>query len=178
MTRLLIAFLILLSACAVNKMDTEMTQANTFPTLAAQTLAGNDITFPEDIRGQKTFIAMVFEDLGAFMTPQNQANKWAEVYEQYLQPEGVVFYEIPMMASAFSIVRGWVDNGMRSGIPIEKHDNIACYYGDKGKYKRALDIGTYKEAQIFVLDEQGQILFFASGEPTEEGIARVREVVK
>ncbi|MEL6632250.1 MAG: hypothetical protein AAFQ83_12305 [Bacteroidota bacterium] len=177
MTRFLIATLFVLSACSANKMEQPMNQPQVFPTLKAQTLAGNNITFPEDIKGKKSFIAMVFEDMGAYMKPQNQANAWANAYEQYLKPEGVVFYEIPMMASAFGMMRGWVDNGMRSGIPSEKHDNIACFYGDKGKYKKALSIGSYKEAHIFILDETGNILFYEHGGPTDEGIQRMKEML-
>jgi len=139
-----------------------------FPPLKARTLAGNQIKFPEDIQGKPVFIAMVFENGGAYAKQQKEADAWAEFFEVNLKEEGIEFYEIPMMAQGYSLISWWVDGGMRSGIPEEKHDQVACYYGNKSKYLKALDLPGMEVAHVFLLDKKGTILSKGSGIPSPE----------
>ncbi len=55
---------------------------------------------------------------------------------------------------------------MRSGIPEEKYDQVACYYGNKSKYLKASDLPGMEEAQVFLLDKKGTILSKNSGIPS------------
>ncbi|MCI4667422.1 MAG: hypothetical protein MRZ79_04615 [Bacteroidia bacterium] len=139
-----------------------------FPEVSTKTLAGNDLVFPQGIKGKKAFIALVMEERGAYMTQQNEANSWNSFYENELKSQGVEFYEIPMMAGGYVLARGWIDSGMRSGIDPAKHANVACFYGNKKKYMKAFDISDMGTAHLFLLDEEGRILAQTTGASNPE----------
>lgn len=136
-----------------------------FPRLQAKTLAGNKPAFPYSIKGKKSFFVLAFEDRGEYQNCQYQANVWAAFWEQSLQPQGVVFYEIPMMSGKYGWISWWVDSGMRSGIDKAKHDQVACFYGDKAQYMEILSIHDLSQAHVFLLDAAGVIAGRASGLP-------------
>ncbi|MEO0899931.1 MAG: hypothetical protein AAFY71_26190 [Bacteroidota bacterium] len=163
-----LAFIFCLTAFMVNcQSPMEVTRKSThqFPQIKTKTLAGNQMVFPNDLKGKKSFVAMVFEEGGVYMPPQNQANKWADFYESAMREKGVNFYEIPMMAGGYVLGSWWIDAGMRSGIDPAQHDNVACFYGNKGKYMKMLNLKSMADAHMFLLDENGDILAQVSGNP-------------
>lgn len=109
----------------------------------------------------------VFEDGGAYKEAQSQADGWAKFWEDKLKKRGIDFYEIPMMSGKYKWLRIWVDRGMRSDIPKEKHDNVACFYGDKQKYMQLLGITALRKAHVLLIDENGKILVQQEGEVQE-----------
>ncbi len=158
---------ILLNIRCQRKME-QTSNISDFPTLDAKTLAGRKVTFPEVTKGKKSFLVLAFEDKGAYENCQKQATEWAEFWEKNLKEAQVEFYEIPMMSGKYKWVRFWVDGGMRSGIDKGKHDNVACFYGDKSKYMNLLNINDLSQAHVFLIDTEGGILSRASGAPNEE----------
>lgn len=149
-----------------------------FPEIPTRTLAGNDMVFPQAIRGKMAFVAVVFEKGGAYQVQQNEANAWTPFYEKELKPKGVVFYEIPMMAGSYALARGWIDSGMRSGIDASKHDQVACFYGNKKKYLQEMDITELGTAHLFLLDKEGKILVQVAGAPDQNKQKEFLEALK
>jgi hypothetical protein len=170
------------SLLSVQKVQSQPTSTNKtanvqmlFPMLNAQTLAGTKLSFPESVKGKKTFLILAFEEKGEYENCQKQAELWAGVWVEKLKDQGIAFYEIPMMSGKYWWVSYWVDSGMRSGIAKEKHDNVACFYGDKEKYTKLLAIKDLSQAYVFLLDENGYIIAAASGEPDETKINSIQE---
>lgn len=151
---------------------------NRFPYLKAKTLAGRKVNFPEEVKGRKAFIVLAFEKNGEYKNSQYQADKWSEFYANHLQEKGILFYEIPMMSKKYTWVSFWVDAGMRSGIPKEKHDKVACFYGDKMLYARLLGIEDLSQAYAFLLDENGKILWKALGVPNHTWYQSIESILQ
>ncbi|MEO1212520.1 MAG: hypothetical protein AAFY45_03280 [Bacteroidota bacterium] len=160
-------FMLLASSFLIDK---SFAQNRKFPQLPARTLSGQDILYPNALAGEKSLLVLVFEEFGKYQRPQNQANQWLAIWESRIKNQGIPAHEIPMMGGGFRLFRGWIDEGMRGGIPDENHGTVSCFYGDKGKYRKILNIESYDEAQIFLLDETGCILFQTSGAPNQESI--------
>jgi hypothetical protein len=154
------------------------TQLVKFPNLEAKTLAKRKIIFPSEVKGQKAFLVLVFEDGGVYENAQNQADKWAKYWEDNLKGRDVVFYEIPMMSGKYGLVSFWINAGMRSGIAQEKHDAVACFYGDKSVYARLLGVSDLSQAYVFLLDENGNMRCKESGLPDEMKSNRIISQLK
>lgn len=148
-----------------------------FPNITAKTLAGRKITFPMDVKGQQTLVVMVFEDQGRYEQAQNEATAWAIFWQKYLSTY-CQFYEIPMMNGQYGQLSFWINAAMRSNLEKEKHDQVACFYGDKKMYQRRLDIGNFSQAQVFLLDEEGQIVSKTSGAPTQGAKEKVLQLLR
>jgi hypothetical protein len=58
---------------------------------------------------------------------------------------------------------GFIDGGMRAGIPSGKHDMVATSYGDVHRIQTALDIHDLDSTYVYLVDGKGLIHFRAEG---------------
>ncbi len=138
-----------------------MAQTN-FPPLTAETLSGNKITFPNVVKGKKALLVVAFE-----RQAQSQADAWYDAYVKNFQPKGYVFYELPMISGLWKWMSGFIDSGMRSGVPSYKHDNVTTYYGPLDDYYEAFGVTNKSIVYVIILDEQGRIVSSTSGSVTD-----------
>jgi hypothetical protein len=136
-----------------------------FPEIEAKTLTGNKIVFPQAAYGKKVLYVVAFHR-GA----QSQADAWYNFYKELFQPKGYVFYEIPMISNMWSWMSGMIDNGMRSGVPAFKHNNVATYYGPLKKYYEFFEVKDKDLVYVFSVDEKGHIVAKTHGFPTKSAI--------
>ncbi len=144
-----------------------MTEGKKFPIVNARTLSGHDVQFPEIASGKVSLIAVAFVR-GA----QSMLDSWTEPFERACREDGV--YEVPMIeGSIWKLVSGFIDSGMRSGIPNKKHDNVATYYGQTGDIRKELGITDTSKGYVYLLDEDGNIIFEGSGFSDEKGLQKM-----
>jgi hypothetical protein len=131
-----------------------------FPFISSHSLSGEKVTLPDDCRGFVTLIAIAFQR-GA----QEMIDSWYEPFSsEYGNNQNTRFYEIPMIGSAYwRVLSGWIDAGMRSGIPVAKHPFVVTYYGDVFPYRKDLGMDDPALAYIFLLDRKGRIRWKGKG---------------
>ena len=129
-----------------------------FPSIKAETLSGNKITFPDATKGSKALFVIAFE-----RQAQKQADGWYEAYAANFQKRGYVFYEVPMISSFWKWMSGFIDSGMRSGVPVYKHNNVATYYGPLEEYFKAFGVTDKSLVFVFTVDEKGEIVARVTG---------------
>ena len=144
-----------------------------FPEIKTKTLSGQKLTIPAELGPQMTLLILVFEDGGKYEEPHSQATKWLQLYDTKLKNKGIDCYELPMMSGKYRLMSFIIDSGMRSGIPPEKHNKVASFYGDKKKYMEELGIYDLRRAYVYLLDENGEIVFAANGEPKDSHLSEV-----
>jgi hypothetical protein len=143
-----------------------------FPTIKAKTLAGNDISFPEDTKGKKTLIVIAFEQIA-----QPQADSWTiEVLNTFKNKE-INYYEVPMLEIGYTFIRGAIDGGMKRGVDSRLHDNVATYYGPLGGYKSTLQTEDSSILHVFLLDEKGVVIYTTNGAITDQKFAQVASLL-
>lgn len=154
-----------------------MTQTLTdtlFPTLSAKTLAGTEITYPDDIKGKVSLILIAFE-----RNTQRVLDSWINPFQKEFQTEsGVQFFEIPMLKRRWIIMSPIIDGGMRSGIPEEKHGNVTTFYGDIDKYCEKLLIEDKSDGYVFLLDKTGRIQWYNRGLATPEKLTLLFQKIR
>jgi hypothetical protein len=139
------------TACSQNDHTNQM---DTFPTIKAQTLARQNIVFPDVLKGKYGFIAVAFKQ-----DAQSQIDTWYTLYIDTLQAKDVVFYEIPMISGGWKMMSSWIDGGMRSGIPVAKHPYVATYYGPLQVHQGQLGVTDDQLAYVYLIDPNGKIIF-------------------
>jgi len=143
-----------------------------FPRITAKALSGKEVTIPDDVEGELTLIGVAFVR-GA----QGMLDSWVRYFQELCSGKNV--YELPMIEGGFwKIFSGFIDEGMRSGIPDEKHDYVVTYYGDASKFREKLGMDDKNLGYVFLLDEDGNILFKGEGYADEEGKERMLKKVK
>ncbi|MEL6535867.1 MAG: hypothetical protein AAFQ98_10670 [Bacteroidota bacterium] len=144
-----------------------------FPTLEAETLSKEEITFPTDLEGKANIIILVFKQ-----EAQKLVNTWADVIlEEYEPLAEISYHEVPMISTFYKPIGWQIDNWMRGGIPTQWHDNTATFYGDRSPYFQKLNMTEQRSCYVFVLDEEGIIQFRSEGprNPTDE--AKFRQII-
>ncbi len=143
-----------------------------FPTVHARTLADREVEFPAEVRGTVGLLFVAFAQ-----DAQRQINSWMPLLTNYLSSKEVSYYELPMMEDAYRSAAAFIDGGMRRGVPPRLHDRTATYYGSLDAVFAALEITDNSKAYLFVLDRDGRIVFRVSDMATDDGVAKVTEVV-
>jgi hypothetical protein len=133
-----------------------------FPKLVAETLAKKAIEFPKDVKGKPTIILIAFKrEAQTFIDPWSAA-----ILKKYPQDE-VNYYEIPMISGGYKLFSRFIDGGMRGGVPLDLHDNVATYYGSLDNYIDYLKIKKNGNCYLFLLDKNGNIIHHAEGPMTD-----------
>lgn len=137
--------------------------AQKFPPIEARSLSGEQYTFPARAEGKVTLIVVAFK-----RQSQPLIDQWVGLWEKHFGNDPAFgFYEIPMLASGWKIMRGIIDGGMQSGVPASKHDKTATYYGPLDKYYEALEIDDRSIPYFFLLDTNANIQWRESGRLTD-----------
>jgi len=134
-------------------------QKQQFPEIPAETLSKKQVVFPEITRGKYAFILIAFK-----RQTQGEVDSWLDPFvEDFYGMENLTFYEIPMISGNWKWMSSWIDSGMRSGVPAEKHDHVATYYGPLKSYFDYFGIQDSRTVYVFLLDQQGRIIWREMG---------------
>ncbi len=149
-----------------------MLKGKRFPTIKAKSLSGKTTVLPDDAEGDVTLIGIAFE-----RKAQAMLDSWTDYFEDLCSGKDV--YELPMIDGHFwKIFSGFIDKGMKSGIPEEKHDHVVTYYGTTSRFREELFLEDKELGYVFLLDEDGNILFKGEGYADEEGKKEMLKHVK
>jgi hypothetical protein len=152
--------------------DTDIT-GEVFPELKAKNLSGEEVILPEVLMGKVTLVLIAFE-----RDAQKILDSWLEPFNmKFKDYEDVDFYEIPMLKRRWKLISRYIDGGMRSGIPQEKHGNVMTYYGDINKYRDILDMRDKSTGYVFLIDKEGKIRWSQSGYADESRLENLFENV-
>jgi len=74
------------------------------------------------------------------------------------------YYELPTISARSKLEQWWIDEGMRMGIPDpQTRAHTITLYLDKRGFRKALAIEDENEIVILLLDQQGEVLWRATG---------------
>ncbi len=145
-----------------------------FPTLTAESLAGNKVTLPDSVKGKVALVVLSFK-----RESQSQNDSWLLPFEkEFGTREEYFFYEVPMIRRRYIVMAPLIDSGMRAAIPSEKHKNIITYYGSIDPYKQALKIDDIYLGYAYLLDREGIIRWQGQGTANAEDIKILMETAK
>ncbi|MEF8874852.1 MAG: hypothetical protein V5A88_09335 [Candidatus Thermoplasmatota archaeon] len=140
-----------------------MVNGKKFPKIKGESLSGKEVVLPDDAEGEVILVAVAFK-----REAQGMIDSWMNYFEELC--EGKEAYELPVIESSlWKVFSGFIDSGMKSGIPQEKHDSVVTHYGGISEFKKKLDIEDKSLGYVFLLDEDGRVMFKGEGYADEEG---------
>ncbi len=137
-----------------------------FPTVSGRSLEGRELVFPRDLPGDRNVVLVAFE-----RRHQREVDSWMPLLRRLRAADSTIaVYELPTLGQGWRPVRGWIDGGMRSGIPDKAvREATVTLYLDKGPFKEALGIRDEAHIQLLVLDRGGRVRLRIIGPATGEG---------
>ena len=127
----------------------------TFPSVSGTSLERNIVSLLKDLKGQYAVLL-----IGYVQNAQFDIDRWILGFTD--SKFSFDIYEIPTIPGMFpGMISGYIDNGMRSGIPQELWKDVITVYGDDAK-KIVSFTGNERplNARVLVINPEGKVIFF------------------
>lgn len=149
--------------------------ARTFPTVSGESLNRREFTFPAGIDAPHAILLVAF-----YQWQQSDVNTWLPAAKAIIADHAnVEYYELPTISGAWGLVRGWIDGGMRSGIPaFADRERTVTLYTDTAEFRRLAGIENPNQIWIALISRDGTIHWTARGRATDETLDDLRRATR
>ena len=139
-----------------------------FPNVAGRSLAGENVRIPEALAGAPAVLLVAYR-----RGTQADIDRWLEMLRRDLPSLRAL--ELPAIAAiAWRPLAGWIDSGMRRGVPEPMWASVVTLYEDAGRVREFLGDAGGLTAQVVLLDPDGRVAWFAADGYSEDAAARLR----
>ena len=167
----IILLLLFLSACATQYPNQDPT-GKMFPSVAGTSLEEETIQMPEKFLGKQTLLL-----LGYVQNSQFDIDRWLIALD--FTETKVDYYELPTIAGmAPRMFSGFIDDGMRKGIPKELWKGVITIYEGGDEVQAMTGNENPNNARVMLLDEQGKIIYFYDRGFAPSALKAVRDLLK
>lgn len=127
-----------------------------FPHVQGSNLEGRKFNLPEDFEGELDLVFVAFQ-----REQQTLVDSWLPLVKTLVaRYEGLRYYELPTIYRANSLVRWFINNGMRSGIPDQHaRESTITLYIDKEPFRAALGIPDEQAIHVLLIDAAGRVIW-------------------
>lgn len=129
--------------------------AGQFPSLQSENLNQEPLNLPADFGASRSVLLIAYKQ-----EQQPIVDTWFPFLERLAEENpDFRYYELPTITSALGLARGFIDGGMRSGIPDPaQRERTITLYTDVAALQRALGIAGTDTIHAVVVDEAGRVL--------------------
>jgi hypothetical protein len=131
-----------------------------FPSVTGHDLNGRTLQLPKDLAGDVDLLFIAF-----VRGQQADVDTWKNFADaaQKNHPNLKV-YEVPVLARGISLMRGFIDGGMRNAIKTDAaRAATVTLYIDKEQFRHALDIPSEDRITVLLIKRDGTVLWKATG---------------
>jgi hypothetical protein len=166
-----LVFVLFFSSCANYEYPSQVSIGDKMIEATGQSLEGNTVVIPRDFAGQETLLLFGYKQDSQF-----DIDRWLIGLD--MTQTNVAAYEIPtiqgMLPRMFS---GFIDSGMRKGIPKNLWKGVVTVYEDGDKVQRFTGNLNPNNARVMLLDKQGSIVYFYDRGFSVEALNEVRSLL-
>jgi hypothetical protein len=142
-----------------------------FPSVAGRALSGEVVHIPEDLAGAPVLLLCAYR-----RGTQADADRWAAFAEREL--DGLAVYELPIIPSlVWRPLQGWIDGGMRGGVPASLWSTTVTLYGEGAAARDFIGDSGGLRTQVVLLDDAGVVAFHDAGGYSEDAAACLKAAV-
>jgi hypothetical protein len=122
-----------------------------FPTARGRALSGESLALPDDLAGSAAVLLVAYR-----RATQTDIDRWTDRLSARLPQLPV--YEVPVIpALVWRPLAGWIDSGMRGGVPQAAWSRVVTLYGEGGIVRDFLGDEGGLNAIVVLLDERGVV---------------------
>lgn len=169
---ILLTILFSLSACRTPVATPHNLTNKNFPQVRGQSLAKEQILIPDHYKGKPTVFLIGYQQRAQF-----DIDRWILGVLQADIPVQIV--ELPTIAGMMpQMVQGFIDNGMRSGIPKEDWASVVTIYQDADKIISAIGNERPQSAHVVLIDKASKIVWSSNKGYSAGQILELKELVE
>jgi len=138
-----------------------------FPSVAGRALSGEVVRFPDDLYGAPALLLCAYR-----RGTQADVDRWAAFAARELPR--LAAFELPIIsARVWRPLQGWIDGGMRGGVPPAQWQRVVTLYDDGAQARAFVGDGGGLRTQVVLLDAAGVVAFHDAGGFSGEAAARL-----
>jgi hypothetical protein len=148
--------------------------ADRFPDTKGTSLSLVDHHLPSTLSGVANLLLIAFRQW-----QQRDVDTWVPTARALADEyPGFRVYELPVISKLYRPVAGFIDGGMRSGIPDpDVRDMTITIYLDRKRFMQSLSIDSAGEIVPMLVTPDGRILWRTTGPMTDDGVQTLRQAV-
>ena len=164
--------MILLVGCSKKVATPTNLQNSLFPQVKGESLTKKSVTLPDDYRGKNTLILIGYQQKTQF-----DIDRW--ILGALQADVKVEIVEVPTIAGMMpQMVQGFINNGMRSGIPQNDWGAVVTVYEDAPKIIAALGNERPQSAYAVLLNREGRIVWSSNQGYSAAQILELKKIVE
>lgn len=141
-----------------------------FPAAAGSSLAGRRVVIPDDLAGAPALLLVAYR-----RGTQVDVDRWQTFASDRLP--GLYRLEVPVIPNPiYRPLAGWIDGGMRGGVPRDLWDDVVTIYQDGTVVRGFLGDHGGLTTHAVLLDHEGVVRWFEAGGLSAEAGERLVEV--
>jgi hypothetical protein len=164
-----------LAQVGVGKVTLKTGEGARFPSVQGSNLEGRKFNLPQDFEAKYNIIAVAF-----YQNHQDLVNTWLPAIGRLTSSrKDLKFYELPTLSELNGLARGFIDGGMRAGIPNKATRAVTItLYLNRAEFLKA--IGETSDSTIYSLlvNQKGEILWRGKGAYSKEQEDSLERVLK
>ena len=150
------------------------TAAERIPEVHSASLSNDAVNLPEELRGRTGILI-----LGFSRGSRDGVAAWGrKLAADYRESATVVYYEMPVLASVPSLLRGMVVRSMRSSVPERAQARFVPVTDNEAVWRALVHYGVPDDPYLLVVDGQGQVVWQTHGQPTDPVYAALKQHVE
>jgi ATP10 protein len=154
--------------------STGRSEAARIPDVHGTSLSNEAVNLPEALRGKVGVLIIGFS-----RGSRDGVSNWGRrLATDYRDADTVVYYEMPVLASAPGMVRGFILRSMKSSVPEQVQPRFVPIMSDEAAWKTLAHYGKADDPYVFVVDGQGEILWQTEGQPTDSAYVELKQQVE
>jgi hypothetical protein len=142
-----------------------------FPSVSGNNLNGRSFALPGDFRAPINLVFVAYQ-----RNQQAEVDSWkAAADDAKARRPDLAVWELPTLSRSSGLFRGFIDGGMRRGIPdVGTRAVTITLYIDKRAFNAALQIATEETITVLLVRPDGDVVWRAVGAFSPEAGAALR----
>lgn len=144
-------------ASAADREASRAAVGRTFPPVTGTALSGERVRLPRDLLGAPALLLIAYK-----RAAQDDVDRWAAFARR--EAPGLRVLELPVIpALLWRPLQGWIDGGMRGGVPRAQWSNVVTFYEDGAAVRDFVGDCGAPVAHAVLLDAGGTVRALETG---------------
>jgi hypothetical protein len=150
-----------------------LANAQVLPPIKAANLNKQAVSWPAGLPAARTILLVAFD-----RKQQTQIDGWVAGMK-LKAPGSPAWFEVPLIKDPGGFIRGFIDGGMRRGIPsTADRARVVTLYGDKKKLMASMGLTSDAVVHVLIVERSGRIVERVSGAYSAAGATRILSALK
>jgi ATP10 protein len=160
---------------AGNGLTSSVTEAETrIPELHATSLSNEAVNLPEDLKGKVGVLVIGFS-----RSSRDADSAWGKrLAADYRESPTVVYYEMPVLAAAPRMIRGFIVKSIKSSLPASEQARFVVILENEMAWKAVTHYERPDDPYLLVVDGEGNVVWQTQGMATDAAYADLKQHVE